>query len=230
MAQRLFMSIPESIRNQGEAAVRKFLKDNQASHIKSVRNAPLWAKRPSNIVWEKAKQNVARGSRNMTGAEVTATRSAVRTAAIKATAKGVAKGGIFAALVEAPLAGVENALHWKRGRKSGKQAAKDAVKSTTGAGAVGVGTTAAFAGVAKGATIAGVGLPLGPLGTPLMVVGGGVFVGSTIYRIYKAAKHEMPLDELCVFFCKDRDCRRQYARRLSDTSRSLVPTPPPPTP
>ncbi len=47
----------------------------------------------------------------MTGAEVTATRSAVRNAAIKATAKGVAKGGIFAALVEAPLAGVENALH-----------------------------------------------------------------------------------------------------------------------
>ena len=113
MAKRLYRSIPEGIRNQGEAAIRKFLKEHHASHIKSVKNAPQWAKRPSNVVWERIKQNLARGSRNMTGAEVSAAKTTVRTVAIKATFRGVAKGGIFAALVEAPIAGVENALHWK---------------------------------------------------------------------------------------------------------------------
>ncbi len=214
MAQRLYETIPQTIRNQGPSAVRNFLKGRSASHIKSVANAPNLARQPGNIVWENVRTNVTRGSLNMTGAEIAKANSAVSKAAVRAAVKGAAKGGILTALVEAPIAGAENVLHWRRGRKSGKQAVKDTAMSATSAGAMGVGITAAFAGIAKGVAMAGVGLSLVPLGTPLMVAGGGMLVSSAIHRIYKAAKRDLPLDQFRAFFCKDRDCRLQYAQAM----------------
>ena len=39
--------------------------------------------------------------------------------------------------------------------------------------------------------------------------------GGAIYRIYKAAKHDLPLDEYHVYFCKKSNCRKKYARQAT---------------
>ena len=105
---------------------------------------------------------------------------------------------MIAAAAEAFVAVPENMLHYNRGRKSGEQAAKDTAKSTAFAAGVGFAT----AGVAKGAALAGIGLSLGPFGTPLMIAGGLVFVGSAINRIANAAERDLPLDRTPNLFLR----------------------------
>ena len=223
MAQRFYEeSILKAVRNVGDRAVREFLNGKHASHIKSVSNAPGMAKQPSNIVWENARKNATRGGRNMTAAEVSAARTANRVSAIrtgaKSAIKGGAKAGAVAAAVEAAVSVPENVLHWKRGRKSGEEATKDAAKNVATAGGVGVATF----GVAKIAAMAGVGLSLGPLGTPVAVVSVGLLVWGGAYRIYKASKHDISLDEYRIYFCKDRDCKTKFARRLTSDARKAT--------
>ena len=212
MAQRLYeQSIPKSVRNAGDGAVREFLKGKDASHIRSVSNAPGQARQPSNIVWENAHTNRARLGRNMTTAEVTAAKSANRTSTFTSVAKSAAgraaRGGIFAVVTEAPIAGVENYLHWKRGRKSGRQATRDAAKSVGVAGGVG----------AAGAAVLG-GVSLGPFGVPLMVGGIALFAASGVVRIVKAAKHDLPLDEYRLFFCRYGGCKTSFARDITEAT------------
>ena len=182
MAQRLYeKSVPRVIRNPGEDAVRDYLKGKHFSHKISVANAPQRAKAPSNIVLEKVRTNLARGRRNMTSVEVSAAKRAGRASASKVLAKSAlksgAKAGVVAAAIEAPIAGMENYLHWRCGRKTGKQAAKDTAKSTAVAGGIGAAVSVPLMLI-----------PLGPLGAPVAVVGGTLLVGNTIYRITKAAK------------------------------------------
>ena len=213
MAQRLYeQSIPKVVRNAGDGAVREFLKGKDASHIRSVSNAPTRAKQPSNIVWENARANRARLGRNMTTAEVAAAKSANRTSAFASVAKSAAgraaRGGIFAAVTEAPIAGAENYLHWKRGRKSGRQATKDAAKSVGIAGGVG----------AAGAAVLG-SVPLGPFGIPLMVGGIALFAAGGVARIVKAAKRDLPVDEYLIFFCSYGSCKTNFAREITKTAR-----------
>ena len=216
MAQRLYDSVPKEVRNLGEEAVKRFLKGKDASHIRSVSNAPGRARQPGNVVWEKSSLNRARGGRNMIPTEVAKAKSAGRLSGLstvgRSMASNAAKGGAIAALTEAPVSGVENFLHWKRGRKSGQQAVKDAAKDVTLAGAVGATT----AGVMTGACAMGVGLSLGPFGVPLMIAGGTILVGNGILRIAKAAQLDLPLDEYLVFFCKDSDCKLLYAQTVTD--------------
>ena len=197
MAQRIYeREVPRIIRNLGEPAVRAYLKGRHFSHRISVRNAPASAKAPSNVVLEIGSANLARGSRNMSSAGVAAAKKGQRISAIKVAGNSVVRGsvkaGAFAAATEAAVSIPENLLHFKRGRKTGGQAVKDTTKSAAGAAAIGV----AIAGAAKVAAMAGVGLSLGTLGTPVMIAGGLVFAGTAIRRVHKAAKHDLPLDEL----------------------------------
>ncbi len=222
MARRLYeQSVPKAVRNLGDDAVREFLRGKDASHITSVANAPGRAKQPSNIVWENPRTNHLRGSRNMTAAEVAAANSAGRLSALgiaaKATVKSAAKGGVFAAATEAAVSVPENILHWRRGRKSGGQAAKDAAKGT----AVAAGVGGATAGVATAASAVGVGISLGPFGTPLMIAGGAFLAGNAIYRISKAAKRDVPLDEYYIFFCKAQRCKTRFARSVTESARDV---------
>ena len=204
-------SIPPLIRIQGEKEVLRFINGKQASHKISVSNNPSMARIPSNLSWEDKAKNLARGKRNMTPADVAAINTAYRRAGISATAKGAASGGIAASAVELPVAGVENFLHWKRGRKTGGQATKDAALSTVGAGAVGAGMTVVATGVAKGAILVGISPTLGPAGVPIVLAGAGLMLGGTIYRLVNAAKRDIPLDEYHIFFCKDADCKTRFA-------------------
>ena len=216
MAQRLYeKSIPKAVRNAGEGAVLDFIKGKDASHIRSVSNAPSQAKQPSNIILEKSNTNRARGSKNMTAAEVAAT--------------------------EAPIAGAENFFHWKRSRKSGEQAVKNTAKKIIVAGMVGAGLAAVgvllgpfgillmvFGGVALFVTRSVsmvlfplsigcfLGFLLGPFVIPLRVL---LFVTASVSRISKAARHDLPLDEYHIFFCKNPQCKKQFARDITKVAR-----------
>ncbi len=218
-AQQLYeSSIPQTIRHQGESAVLHFKTGRQFSHRFSVFNRPDLAKSPINVFLEDAKKNLTRGSRNMTTSEISEVRSVYRRSAVSATAKNAAKGGLVAAAIEAPVAGMENFFHWKHGRKSGRTAAMDTAKSTAGAGAVGVGVTVGAVGVAKGAALVGISPTLGPAGIPLAVAGGVLIAGSTVYRVIKAVKQDIPLDEYHLFFCKDADCKTKFAQEVTNTA------------
>ncbi len=187
MARRLFeKEVPAAIRRMGEPTLRDWMRGQHFSHDRSVANAPGRARAPSNVLLENARDNLSRGSRNMTAAARAAAQSAGRAAAIRTGARTAvragAKAGLIAAAMEAPVTVTENVLHCKRGRKSRGQATRDAVKSIATAGCAGVATGV----VATGA--AAVGLSLGPFGVPLMVAGGVVFAGSATYRIANAAR------------------------------------------
>ena len=222
MAQRLYeKEIPEAIRNMGEPAVKDFMKGKHFSHFKSVANAPGSAKVPSNIILEDAGTNLSRGSRNMTSAGHAAAKSASRASAIrtgtKAAIKGGTKAGLIAAAMEAAVSVPENILHWKRGRKSGQQAAKDTAKSTATAAGVGVAT----AGVAKGIALVGLSPTMGPAGVPLAIAGVGLMIGTATHRLLKAAKHDLPLDEYLIFFCKNSRCKTRFARDVTNAARQV---------
>ena len=212
MGKRLYESIPKAIRDEGESAVLEWLKGKHVSHIKSVAKAPSLAKRPSNILIENASKNMARGSRNMTASEVNATKEAMRSSAIKTGMKSAAsRAALTAALLEAPIAGIENYLHHKRGRKSGNQAVKDATKSTVTA----CGTAAATTVAVKAVALTGVSLSLGPLAVPVAIGAGTIFAAGTIHRIAKANRRDLPLDEYFLFFCKNEECKTKFAQNLT---------------
>ena len=55
----------------------------------------------------------------------------------------------------------------------------------------------------------------GPFGTPLAIVGGTLFAGNIIYRITKAARHDLPLDEYRIYFCKNNLCKNRFALNIT---------------
>lgn len=214
MAQRLYeKEVPRAIQRMGEPAVRDFMEGKHFSHVKSVANSPGGARAPSNVVLEDARKNLARGSQNMTGAERAAAGSAARGSAIrsggKALARGGARAGLVAAAAEAAVSIPENVLHYRRGRKSRKQAAKDAATSTAVAGGIG----AVVAAGAQTAAMTGVGLAIAPFATPLLICGGVLAVGSAAHRIATAAKSG--LDEYRIYFCDHERCLSGFARDVA---------------
>ena len=210
-AQRFFeRSVPQQVRNGGDRAVQDFLRGKDASHIKSVHNAPRLAKEPGNVIWEKASKNRTRGAENMSKADrlmagADNLKSRLR-AGVKAAPRSAAKGGLFALAMEAPVSGAVNLLHWKRGRKTGRTAAMDAAKDTAVATVIGGGAAAALTVLP---------LSMGPLGVPVAVAGGALWVYGSASRIAKAARHDLPLAEMQVFFCKDGDCGSRFVEAVS---------------
>ncbi len=195
------------------------MKGKHFSHVESVANSPGRARAPSNVVLEDAGKNLARSSRNMTGAEREAARSAARVSTIKtgarAAVKGTAKAGLVAAVAELAVSIPENVLHYRRGRKSRKKAATDAATSTATAG--GIGTV--IAAGAQTSAMAGVRLALGPFGAPLLICGGAIAVGSAVHRIAKAARSD--LDEYWIFFCDHERCMSGFARDVAMAARGI---------
>lgn len=184
MAQRLYENnIPEDIRAiRGEPAVWEYIKGKEFSHIKSVAKCRSKAKAPSNIVLECARKNRSRGSRNMTLADQAAAKWVNQASAIKIRVKALVKGVKKVAATEAIVSGLENMLHWKRGRKSGEQAVMDAVKSTV---------SATFNGFVTLAVLQGLFIACPSLGrarTPLEVVGVVLILMSAADRLIKAAR------------------------------------------
>ena len=123
-------SIPKSIRAGGDKSVRRFMRGRDASHIESVKQNRDLARTSSNMLWENAGRNRSRGARNMTESEVARAKAETRRAGYAELGRSVAKQAAWTAAIELFVASLENWFHWKRGRKTGKQAAGDAARST----------------------------------------------------------------------------------------------------
>ena len=204
-------SVPYSVRNLGEDAVRRFLEGKDASHIQSAHNAPHLTSSNSNIVWERASLNRARGAENMNGAEQfqahasnafdTAQlvfRDCIETAAIT---------GLYAGLLEAPVAAIENYIHYQKGRKTGEQAIIDAAKSI----AIRAGTGAVIGFAVTGAVaLLGAGPLLVTIAPILIPVGFGIYGLSALKRIMNALADGLPLHQVGTYFCSPR-CHTKFA-------------------
>ena len=181
---KLFELIPDGVK-LSEKHIVEFIKKHEVSHIKSIKNNPAKAGDVSNVVFEISSKNRARGSRNMSRAEVQSARfnntiTGIK-CGLKTTVSTAAKGALFGALLELPITTVENILHVKNNRKSVGDARIDAAKDISiSAGLAGV-TAAGFTGLSL------LGVTLGPVVViPSTIIGGAVYTWSATDRIWKA--------------------------------------------
>ena len=190
----LYDLIPRGVKMNANA-VAGFLEKRDLSHIESVNSAPARRYDIENVVFEWISANRARGGKNMTPEELARVRldnfAEGVVEASRATTKGAAKGAMIGALLELPVTTVEQFLLVKGERKTPTEAALDAAK--------GVGKNAA--GSAAGAVIfAGValtGVSVAPVATPLVIIGGVVYVWAATDRIWRAARQaKLPASSL----------------------------------
>ena len=203
-------SVPLFVRNYGEDAVRQFLQGKDASHVHSVHGSPHLASDVGNILWENSGVNRARGALDMTGWEQFTARSGnffdASQIVMRECANAAAVSALIAALLEAPISGIENYIHYRKGRKTGEEAIKDAAKSI----AIYAGS-AAIVGV--GVTIA-IGLGAGPIiatFAPILVpVGFALYTCNALKRILNALADGLPLHQVGTYFCSPR-CHTRFA-------------------
>ena len=204
-------SIPYSVRNLGDDAVRQFTAGKDASHIQSVHNAPHLASDNRNLLWESSGANRARGAENMTGGEQWRAQAtnAFDAAGIvfRDCLEAAGMAALYAALLEAPVAAVENYLHYRRGRKTGEAAVREAAiaigqRAATGA-AAGFVVTAAVA-------LVGAGPLLVTIAPALLPVGAALYAYNALKRITDAYAQGLPLHRAGTYFCTPR-CHTQFA-------------------
>ncbi len=206
-------SIPTPVQNLGEDAVREFTDGKHASHIQSVHNAPHLAAENANIVWEDGGANVARGASDMSQSNLTGVHLSNGFQAGGIVFRDCLEAGtmssVFGGLLEAPVATIENYLHYQRGRKTGEEAVKDAAKAigTRAAisGGVGMSITAAVSLLKAGTIIA----TIAPI---LMPVGLGLYAYAALKRLNRAAEYDIPpgMVEAATYFCSPR-CHERFA-------------------
>lgn len=175
--------IPRGVR-LAKGSIEEFLKTHEVSHIISIKNAPEKAGDINNVIFEAAAKNRARGSENMTRAELWRVRGSNTLTGIKygfkTTVSSAVKGAVFGALLELPITTLENTLHVRNNRKSVKDASADVAKDLgISAGSAGV-AAIAFTGLGM------IGVTLGPVAIPFAIIGGVVYTGSAVDRIWKA--------------------------------------------
>ena len=216
-AQTLYQeTVPAFVRSFGEDAVREFLQGKDASHIRSVANAPHMSTDLNNIVWENSAINRARGAADMTPWERLAAQGSNTFNAsgifMRHCLRGTAAAAFTAALLEAPVAAVENYIHYQRGRKTGDDAVRDAAKSIAVQAATGavifIGITVTVAALATaGVTVAPVIATLAPI---LLPIGIALYTHSALKRILNALSDGLPLDRVGTYFCSAR-CHTKFA-------------------
>ena len=204
-------SIPYPIRNLGEDAIRSFTGGKDASHIQSAHNAPHLADSSNNILWETSGINRARGAENMTGAEQF---QAHATNAFDASViifrdclQSAATTALYAGLLEAPVAAIENYIHYQKGRKTGEQAIIDAAKSIGSRAATGA--VVGFA-VTGAVALIGAGPLLVTIAPTLIPVGMALYGYTALKRILNALADGLPLHQVGTYFCSPR-CHTKFA-------------------
>ncbi len=195
-------SIPYPIRNLGESAIDTYLDGKHASHIQSVHNAPHLAKESSNILWENSRNNLSRQTENMTWLDQ---REVHRTNAFDASKivfrdclTSAATTALYAGLLEAPVAAIENIIHYQRGRKTGEEAIKDAAISIAKRAAAGF--VVGFA-VTGAVALLGAGPLLITIAPILMPIGFALYGYSALKRIRNALAGGLPLNQVGTYFC-----------------------------
>ena len=213
-------TIPYPIRNLGEDAIKSFTDGKDLSHRISVSNSPELARDPGNIAgWENSSLNRARGAETMTGLEefrLDATNAFHASGIVLSEClSAAATTALFSALLEAPISIVENAIHYRKGRKTGEEAIKEAataIRERTAAGAVvGFAVRAAIALTGTGPLV----VTIAPV---LMTVGMTLYVRTALKRILSAKEDGIPLSRVGMYFCSLR-CHTTFAY---ETGRSAL--------
>ncbi|MXZ18741.1 MAG: hypothetical protein F4Y81_11050 [Rhodothermaceae bacterium] len=185
-------SIPDVVKNFGKDAVVDFLDGEHASHIKSVHNDPSLAMKDSNIVWEAAEKNLARGSSNMTGTELAEANIANLVDAAGIVAVEALETAAVAACVGVALEGVvslgENLIYVYAGERTAKEAALDMAKNMATKGAL----SAVSGAVISVAIACGAGPVLSSMAPVIVTVGGTIYVIGAVNRISGAYKKTQP--------------------------------------
>ena len=219
-------SLPYPVRILGEPTISQYLDGKHASHIQSVRNAPHLAASNDNIIWENAHDNLVRGAEDMTGWEqlsakthnaydtVQIVRQQGDTNAFDASnivfrdcLSSAATTALYAGLLEAPVAAIENYIHYQKGRKTGEEAIKDAAVSIAKRAATGA--VVGFA-VTGAVTLLGAGPLLITIAPILVGVGFALYSYSFLKRILNALADGLPLNQVGTYFCSPR-CHTLFA-------------------
>ena len=187
--QDLYPEIPRGVRLAGQTATVEYLTSHHVSHILSAKNHPELAAQPTNLVFEPAKWNLARGSNDM--GLLDRLRVGFHNAAASAagarivTLATVAKGGAIGAVVELPVSATVETLNVINERKTAQEATQDAAQ-TVGVAVLAGGATAGTL------TVAGTfGFTFGaPIVVPLAVVAGTAYVWISSERIWRALDND----------------------------------------
>ena len=206
-------SIPHAVRNLGQDSVERFLEGKDASHIQSVKNAPHLASENSNLMWEDSIINRARGAENMTGNEqfwAQAGNTFDATGIVfRECLEAAGMTALWAGLLEAPVATIENYFHYRRGRKTGEEAVRDAAKAI----ALRAGTGAAIGFAVSGAVTAVAGASVLVTVAPYLIPVGMVLYGhNALKRIQSARAYDSPpgMEKVGTYFCSSH-CHTRFA-------------------
>lgn len=184
---KLFDLIPTGVK-LSEESIMAFLKTHDVSHRISIKNDPTKAGDINNVIFEPSSVNRARGSQNMSHTEFRKAQSDMAIKGIKYgiknTVGAVTRGMLFGALLELPIAVIENTLHVKNNGKAMKTASVDAVKDVGKNALLGGASAAALTGLSL------LGVTLGPAAIPLAIVGGVMYTWSATDRIWQALDDE----------------------------------------
>lgn len=187
LAQGFFEeSVPSAVRNLGEAAVFKFVDGKHASHIQSVFNAPERMAEHTNLVWESAKDNLARGATDMTAmdlARLNALNTLEATGIVMNQAvRTAATAGAIGMALEGVVSVAENYIYVYKGEKDFDEGVKDAAKEVLKKGGV-----SAIGGVGWMVALSlGAGPAISAAGPVIVTVGGATFVVAAYKRIKTA--------------------------------------------
>ena len=189
-ALALAEKIPPGVRVAGDDAMKEFVDTRHVSHIESVSNNPVRAADSGNLIWERAKWNLARGARDVNATALLRANADNAGAALRVAGPGIlastGQGCVIGAVMEMPVAAAEQRRAVLVGTKSNEQAVQDAAKSIAATGLTGCALTAAAAGAAS----VGV-LSLGaPVLIPIAVAGGSVYVLTTSTRIWNSLSED----------------------------------------
>ena len=122
----------------------------------------------------------------------------------------------YASLLEAPIAATENIIHYRKGRKTGEDAIKDA--SISIAKRAGQGAVVGFAVTAAVAVVPKAGLLLMTVAPVLIPVGFALYGYTAIKCIMDALDDRLPLNRVGIYFCSLR-CHTTFAY---ETGRSAL--------
>ena len=183
-AQRFYeSSVPDSVKMRGEDAVKEWLANKDASHIKSFENAPELARTDSNFLWEADSANRARGAADMTGLEqIQINLSGGFESFASTAAEMMPQAAMYAAAIEGGISIIENSIYVYRGHKDVSTALQDVAKNTAKSAVIGL----VAGGVVAGASAAGAAPVLAAAAPVLGVVGGALLVYSASKRIHTA--------------------------------------------
>lgn len=180
-------TIPSPIRNLGLAS--EWRKPLHNGHIEPVSLNPGLASEPSNQTWEIGKNNLRTGNRPKSsrywrdnGRQLG--RHTARVLAKDAFKKAGA-GFLWGALLEAPIALLEEVQSVRRGEKTARGALMSGGKKTLFSGGIGaLGGLTAWGFAAAGVTLSSA------IVLPLSIVGGGAYAAGSGFRVWNALRRE----------------------------------------